>query len=71
MKFLVLFVLLTQVNIGYGQSHIHIFDIVEDTVPKNKNGDYHGNGKIVWELGDSYEGGFKNNLFHGFGIMKW
>ena len=60
---LILFILLAHTNLGYGQSHIHLFDIVEETVPKNENGDYQGKGKIIWVSGDSYEGSFKNNLF--------
>lgn len=69
--YMILFFSLAYINVGYGQSHIHLFDIVEETVPKNKNGEYHGKGKIIWASGDVYKGSFKKGHYHGYAVMKW
>ena len=37
-----------------------------------KDGDRHGNGKMVYDSGNYYEGGFLNNKFHGkSGTYQW
>lgn len=36
------------------------------------NGDKrHGTGKMVYDSGNTYEGGFKNDLFEGEGVYTW
>jgi hypothetical protein len=40
--------------------------------PLDDNGDRQGNGKMTYSSGDTYEGGFVNNKYHGEkGIYKW
>jgi hypothetical protein len=35
------------------------------------NGKRHGVGKMVYDSGNTYEGGFKDNLMHGKGLYTW
>ena len=32
---------------------------------------FHGEGKLVWSNGDSYDGSFENGNYDGMGEFKW
>ena len=36
-----------------------------------KSGKRHGTGKMVYDSGNTYEGGFKNDKFDGKGVYTW
>lgn len=39
-------------------------------VGEKKDGKKHGTGKMIYANGDTYEGSWKNDKYHGFGVFK-
>jgi hypothetical protein len=39
-------------------------------VGEKKEGKKHGTGKMIYANGDTYEGSWKNDKYHGFGVFK-